>query len=58
MELNEEIKLASEVGIDFLLDRVQVSESSRDDLLSRYRIQQPSENDVESLINDYKMGGG
>lgn len=58
MELNEEIKLASEVGIGFVLDRVQVPESSRDDLLSRYRIQQPSENDVESLINDYKMGGG
>ena len=58
MALNEEVKLASEVGINFVLDRVQVPESSREDLMSKYRIQQPSENDVESLINDYKIGGG
>lgn len=60
MELNEEVKLSSELETKVILDRVQVSESSREELLSKYRIKLPSENDVESLINDYKskIGGG
>lgn len=33
---------------------------SRENLLSKYRIKEPSENDVENLLNDYKskIGGG
>jgi hypothetical protein len=60
MELNEEVKLSSSVEIDIILDKVQDSDASRDNLLSKYRIKEISENDVENLINDYKskIGGG
>jgi hypothetical protein len=61
IELNEEVKLSTAVEIDSILDKVQNSElSSRENLLSKYRIKELSENDVENLISDYKskIGGG
>jgi hypothetical protein len=60
IELNEEVKLSSAVEIDFILNKVQDADVSRENLLSKYRIKEPSENDVENLLNDYKskIGGG
>lgn len=60
IELNEEVKLSSALEIDFILNKVQDEDVSRENLLSKYRIKEPSENDVENLLNDYKskIGGG
>ncbi len=60
MELNEEVKLSSAVEIDIILENIPDSEISRKNLLSKYRINEPSENDVENLIRNYKskIGGG
>lgn len=60
IELNDEVKLSSDVEIDIIFDKVRDSEVSRENLLSKYRIKEPSENDVENLISDYKskIGGG
>jgi hypothetical protein len=60
MELNEEVKLYSAIEIDIILTIVRDVDVSREDILSKYRIKEPSENDVETLINDYKskIGGG
>ena len=60
IELNDEVKLSSAVEIDIIFGKVRDSEVSRENLLSKYRIKEPSENDVENLISDYKskIGGG
>lgn len=60
IELNEEVKLSSALEIDFILNKIQDADVSRENLLSKYRIKEPSENDVENLLNDYKskIGGG
>jgi hypothetical protein len=60
IELNEEAKLSSALEIDFILNKVQDEDVSRENLLSKYRIKEPSENDVENLLKDYKskIGGG
>ncbi|AEG18922.1 DUF2226 domain-containing protein [Methanobacterium paludis] len=67
IELNEESKLSLPVEIDVILNRFKLNEVvdredsiNRKDLLSKYRINEPSEIDVENLLEDYrsKIGGG
>jgi hypothetical protein len=67
IELNEESKLSLPVKIDLILNKFKLNESinrkdsiNRKELLSKYRIHEPSEIDVESLLEDYrsKIGGG
>lgn len=54
-ELNEECKLSLPIKIDMFWDKIGlISTDSREKLLSRYRINEPSENDLENLINGYK----
>ncbi|BDZ72216.1 DUF2226 domain-containing protein [Methanobacterium petrolearium] len=57
IDLNEECKLPLPVEIDFLLEKV--GESSREEVLSKYRIIDPSEDDIDNLLEDYKskIGG-
>ena len=55
MELNEECKLSLPLRIDMFWDKIGLNNiDSRDELLAKYRINEPSLNDVENLINDYK----
>lgn len=55
IELNEECKLSLPIKIDMFWDKIGFnSTDSREQLLSRYRINEPSKNDLESLINGYK----
>lgn len=54
IELNEESKLSLPVEIDFLLEKYNINKSvDRDELLEKYRIREPSQKDVETLINEY-----
>lgn len=56
MELNEECKLALPIRINMFWDKIGLNDTdSREELLSKYRINEPSLNDVENLINDYKF---
>jgi hypothetical protein len=56
LELNEECKLSLPLRIDMFWDKIGLnSTDSREELLSKYRIHEPSVNDVENLINDYKF---
>jgi hypothetical protein len=56
LELNEECKLSLPLRIDMFWDKIGLnSTDSREELLSKYRINEPSVNDVENLINDYKF---
>jgi hypothetical protein len=59
VDLNEECKLPLTAEIDFILTK-QAEEINRDDVLSRYRIRDPSEDDIDNLLNGYKskIGGG
>ncbi|MEN4018441.1 MAG: DUF2226 domain-containing protein [Methanobacterium sp.] len=55
LELNEECKLSLPLSVNMFWDKIGMkSTDSREELLSKYRISEPSENDLESLINDYK----
>lgn len=55
VELNEECKLPLPLSVNMFWDKMGMkSTDSREELLSKYRISEPSENDLESLINDYK----
>ena len=54
IELNEECKLSLPIEIDLILNESVSDISSREDLLAKYRIRVPSDDDVESLIVDYK----
>jgi len=55
VELNEECKLPLPLSVNMFWDKIGMkSTDSREELLSKYRISEPSENDLESLINDYK----
>jgi hypothetical protein len=55
LELNEECKLSLPIEIDLLLNEIAVSDiKSREDILAKYRIKEPSDNDLEGLLNDYK----
>jgi hypothetical protein len=57
IELNEECKLSLPLSIDMFWDKIGLnSTDSREKLLSKYRIPEPSENDLENLINGYKGG--
>ena len=58
VDLNEECKLPLPAEIDFIVNK-KVEKVNRDDLLSKYRIRDPSEDDIENLLNDYKskIGG-
>ena len=59
MELNEECKLSLPLSIAMFWDKIGLnSTDSREKLLSKYRINEISENDVETLLNDYKSEGG
>ncbi len=54
MELNEECKLSLPVELDFLIDKYDTNTPvDRDKLLMKYRIKDPSENDLDTLINEY-----
>ncbi len=59
VDLNEECKLPLPAGIDFLLEK-RIEDSNREDVLSKYKIRDPSEDDIDNLLNDYKskIGGG
>jgi hypothetical protein len=55
LELNEECKLSLPVEIDLLLNEIAISDiKSREDILAKYRIKDPSDQDLEGLLNDYK----
>ena len=55
IELNEECKLSLPIRINMLWDKIGLhSTDSREKLLSKYRINEMSEDDVESLLKDYK----
>lgn len=55
MELNEECKLPLPIKTDMFWDKIGITGvDSRETLLSRYRINEPSENDLEHLISGYK----
>jgi len=58
VDLNEECKLPLPAKIDFLLEK-QVEEVDREGILSKYRIRDPSEDDIDNLLDDYKskIGG-
>ncbi|NYB53130.1 MAG: hypothetical protein HVN35_11315 [Methanobacteriaceae archaeon] len=58
VDLNEECRLPLPVGIEFLLEK-RIEELNRIDLLSKYKIRDPSESDIDNLLNDYKskIGG-
>ncbi|MBI5458850.1 DUF2226 domain-containing protein [Methanobacterium sp.] len=58
IDLNEECKLPLPVEIEFLLEN-NAKEVNRTDVLSKYRIRDPSEDDIDNLLNDYKskIGG-
>ena len=58
VDLNEECKLPLPAGIDFLLEK-NAKEVNRKDVLSKYRIRDPSENDIDNVLEDYKskIGG-
>jgi len=57
IDLNEECKLPLPVEIGFLLEKVE--EVNREEVLSKYKIRDPSEDDIDNLLNDYKskIGG-
>ena len=55
IELNEECKLSLPIKIEMFWDKIGLkSYDSRETLLSRCRIKEPSEDDIESLISGYK----
>ena len=55
MELNEECKLSLPLKIDMFWDEMGLnSTDSREKLLSKYKINEPSEDDLENFINGYK----
>lgn len=54
MELNEECKLSLPVELEFIIDKYDAnSPIDRDKLLLKYGIRDPSENDLDTLINEY-----
>lgn len=54
MELNEECKLSLPVELDFIIDKYDAnSPVDRDKLLLKYGIRDPSECDLDNLINEY-----
>jgi len=58
VDLNEECKLPLPIGIDFLLEK-KAKDVNRDDVLSKYKIRDPSEDDIDNLLDGYKskIGG-
>ncbi|PKL67313.1 MAG: hypothetical protein CVV28_05435 [Methanobacteriales archaeon HGW-Methanobacteriales-1] len=54
IELNEECKLSLPIEIKLILNERVSDISSRKDLLEKYRIRAPSEEDVENLLLNYK----
>jgi hypothetical protein len=55
IELNEECKLSLPIEVELILNKDDISDiKSREDLLSKYRIREPSEDDLDSLITNYK----
>ncbi len=56
VDLNEECKLPLPSEIDFLIEK---ADTDRQDVLSKYRIRDPSVDDIDNLLNDYKskIGG-
>ena len=58
IELNEECKLSLPVKISYILDKnVLDNEISREELLTKYRIHDLSEDDVDNLLDNYKSMG-
>ena len=58
VDLNEECKLPLPAEIEFILEKVE--EVDREEVLSKYKLRDPSEDDIDNLLNDYKskIGGG
>jgi len=56
VDLNEECKLPLPAEINFLLE--QVEEVDREDILSKYKIRDPSEDDIDNLLDDFKSKVG
>ena len=54
IELNEECKLSLPIEIKLILNEKVSDIASRKDLLEKYRIRAPSEEDVENLLLNYK----
>lgn len=54
IELNEECKLSLPIEIKLILNKRVSDIASRKDLLEKYRIKVPSDDDVESLLVNYK----
>lgn len=54
IELNEECKLSLPVELDFIIEKIDaITPVDRDKLLLKYGIRDPSENDLNTLINEY-----
>lgn len=54
IELNEECKLSLPVELEFIIDKYDAnSPIDRDKLLLKYGIRDPSENELDTLINEY-----
>lgn len=54
IELNEESKLSLPVEINFIMEKYdENSPVDRNKLLLKYGIRQPSEDDLETIINEY-----
>jgi len=55
LDLNEECKLSLPIKINMLWDKIGLdTNDSRETLLSKYRIKEPSEDDIENLVSTYK----
>jgi hypothetical protein len=57
LELNEESKLSLPLEIDLVLEKYELDKHvDRENLLKKYRIQDPSSNDLDVIIKEYKIG--
>lgn len=57
VELNEESKLSLPVGIEFIVEKIGSNTPvDRNELLLKYGIRDPSSNDLDVIINQYKIG--
>ena len=55
LDLNEECKLSLPIKIGMLWDKIGLNTNdSRETLLSKYRIREPSEDDIKNLVSTYK----
>ncbi|MBE2899718.1 hypothetical protein DNK57_02600 [Methanothermobacter thermautotrophicus] len=54
IELNDESKLSIPIDAEIIINEMFLDRSSREELLEMYRIRVPTDEAIESLIEDYK----